>query len=77
MKKKIKEVTVPDFQRGDTLLFRGVLHKVVEVLEPGRWHIKNTEPPFNSFVTTREELTSIREDNDPDLKHRPDDRISL
>lgn len=42
--------------RGDTVTIKGQVCKVVEILEPNRWHVKNTQEPFNSFIITDADL---------------------
>lgn len=52
------ENTVPVvfYKRGDEFEFRGKQVKVVEVLEPGRLHCKNLQPPYDSFIILADEI---------------------
>lgn len=62
------------FKRGDEFEVNGKQVKVVEVLEPGRLHCKNLQPPYDSFIILDSEIETV---NSPDLMYRPDARISL
>ena len=44
------------FQRGDEYEVNGKQVKVVEVLEPGRLHVKNKQEPFDSFIVLESEI---------------------
>ena len=63
------------FQKGDEFEVNGKQVKVVEVLEPGRYHVKNKQEPFDSFIVLDAEIETVS--TAPDLLYRPDDRISL
>lgn len=72
---------------GDSLIVRGKVVRVVEVLPGERFHVKNQNAPFDSFIIGRAELEGEGDypgpDFDdievinPDLLYRPDDRITL
>lgn len=49
------------YQRGDTVVWEGSEHNVVEVIESNRWHIKNKESPFNSLIITASDLEESKE----------------
>lgn len=53
-----KENTVPvvSYKRGDEFEFRGKQVKVVEVIEDGRLHCKNLNPPHDSFIVLESEI---------------------
>lgn len=44
------------FKRGDEFEVNGKQVKVVEVLEPGRLHCKNLQPPYDSFIILTDEI---------------------
>lgn len=44
------------FKRGDEFEVNGKQVKVVEVLEPGRYHVKNEQEPFDSFIVLESEI---------------------
>ena len=49
-KHKTKEAQeVQKYQVGDTIQIKGLDYRVVEVRVDG-YHVKNTNPPFNSFI---------------------------
>ena len=49
-KRKVKEAQkVQQYKIGDTLQIKGMDYRVVEVIPDG-YHVKNTNPPFNSFI---------------------------
>ena len=62
-------------QRGDEFEVNGKQVKVVEVLEPGRYHVKNKQEPFDSFIVLDAEIETASTASD--LLYRPDDRTSL
>lgn len=53
---KAPERSVRSFNRGDTLEVQGKRCIVVEILEASRWHVKNLEIPFDSFIVTDEDF---------------------
>lgn len=57
MKQAIKKVAekreyVEEYKVGDEYILNTEVYKVVEVLGNGDYHLKNTAPPYNSFLTT-------------------------
>lgn len=54
------EAKQKDYVRGDYVEFNGMTTRVVEVLEKGRLHLKNVNPPNNSMIV----LTSEIEENE-------------
>ena len=49
-KRKSKETQeVQQYQVGDTIQIKGLDYRVVEVTSNG-YHVKNINPPFNSFI---------------------------
>ena len=42
--------------RGDIVTVKDQVCKVVEVIDTNRWHVKNTQEPFNSFIITDADL---------------------
>lgn len=44
------------YKVGDQVKAYGKYCKIVEVLEEGRFHVKNLQEPFDSFVTLVEEF---------------------
>ena len=44
------------FKKGDEFEVNGKQVKVVEVLEPGRYHVKNKQEPFDSFIVLDAEI---------------------
>jgi len=69
--KSDREVQAAPLKRGDSLFTQGKDTQVVEVLEPGRYHVKNKVFPFDSFIVLDSEI------NKPDLLVRPDNKYSL
>ena len=66
--------TITFFKRGDEFEVNGKQVKVVEVIAEGRYHVKNKEAPFDSFIVLDSEIETV---DSPDLMYRPEDRISL
>ena len=59
-KRKTKETQeVQQYQVGDTIQIKGLDYRVVEVMPDG-YHVKNINPPFNSFIYVQG-LESIQE----------------
>ena len=54
--KKVAETKESKYNRGDTVTVNGKNCKVVEVLAIDRWHVKNLESPFDSFIVTEDDL---------------------
>ncbi len=54
--KKVAEMKESKYKRGDTVTANGKNCKVVEVLAIDRWHLKNLESPFDSFIVTEDDL---------------------
>lgn len=54
--KKVAETKESKYKRGDTVTVNGKNCKVVEVLAVDRWHLKNLEIPFDSFIITEDDL---------------------
>lgn len=53
-KRKTKEAQeVQQYQVGDTIQINGLDYRVVEVMVDG-YHVKNINPPFNSFIYVQE-----------------------
>lgn len=49
-KRKVKETQeIQQYQVGDTIHIKGLDYRVVEVMVDG-YHVKNINPPFNSFI---------------------------
>ena len=67
------------YKLGDEVKAYGKNCKIVEVLEPNRFHVKNLQAPFDSFIVLENELeTEVQKsEHDPDLRYRKDDRFSL
>jgi len=45
-----------NLSRGDVITVKDQVCKVVEVVDTNRWHVKNTQEPFNSFIITDADL---------------------
>lgn len=43
-------------ERGDLVKYQGQNYRIVEVIEPDRFHVKNPVEPFNSFIVLESEL---------------------
>ena len=54
--KKVAEKKESKYKRGDTVTVNGKNCKVVEVIAIDRWHLKNLESPFDSFIVTEDDL---------------------
>lgn len=54
--KKVTETKESKYKRGDTVTVNGKNCKVVEVIAIDRWHVKNLESPFDSFIVTEDDL---------------------
>lgn len=54
--KKVAEKKESKYKRGDTVTVNGKNCKVVEVIATDRWHLKNLESPFDSFIVTEDDL---------------------
>ena len=50
-----KKEYVEEYKVGDEYILNTEVYKVVEVLGNGDYHLKNTVPPYNSFLTTDDE----------------------
>ena len=50
-----KKECVEEYKVGDEYILNTEVYKVVEVLGNGDYHLKNTAPPYNSFLTTDDE----------------------
>ena len=50
-----KKEYVEEYKVGDEYILNTEVYKVVEVLGNGDYHLKNTAPPYNSFLTTNDE----------------------
>lgn len=81
-----KILILPVFKRNDEFTYQGKQVKVVEVLEVGRYHLKNLAAPYDSFIVVSEDLvnnfapsllSNKKEDEEIDLLYRPDDKVSL
>ncbi len=49
-----KKEYVEEYKVGDEYTLNTEVYKVVEVFGNGHYHLKNTAPPYNSFLTTDE-----------------------
>ena len=49
-----KKEYLEEYKVGDEYILNTEVYKVVEVLGNGDYHLKNTAPPYNSFLTTDE-----------------------
>lgn len=67
------------YKLGDEVKAYGKNCKIVELLETNRFHVKNTQEPFDSFVILENEIgMEVQKDkNAPDLMVREDNRFSL
>jgi hypothetical protein len=72
----IKDTNI-GIQRGDSITVHGKNTTVVEIIAEGRYHVKNQEFPFDSFIITDEDLEVKEDKNAPDLLYRPDNKASL
>ena len=54
--KQFAEMKESKYKRGDTVTVNGKNCKVVEVIAIDRWHVKNLESPFDSFIVTEDDL---------------------
>lgn len=80
VKEAIKKVAEKkSYKVGDEVKAYGKDCKIVEVLEPNRFHVKNIQEPFDSFVILENEIgLEVQKDkNAPDLMVREDSRFSL
>ena len=80
VKEAIKKVAdKKSYKVGDRVKAYGKDCKIVEVLEEGRFHVKNLVSPFDSFVILENEigLEFQKSEHDPDLMVREDKRFSL
>ena len=80
VKEAIKKVAEKkSYKVGDQVKAYGKDCKIVEVLDEGRFHVKNLVSPFDSFVILENEigLEVQKSENDPDLMYREDNRFSL
>lgn len=50
------KVEPPKFERGDELEVNGKQVKVVEVIAYDRYHVKNKQAPFDSFIVLGSEI---------------------
>jgi hypothetical protein len=58
---KVVEKKESKYKRGDTVTANGKNCKVVEVIAIDRWHLKNLESPFDSFIVTEDDLAGSSE----------------
>ena len=67
------------YKVGDQVKAYGKDCKIVEVLDEGRFHLKNLQEPYDSFVILENEigLEVQKIEHDPDLMVREDKRFSL
>ena len=67
------------YKVGDQVKAYGKDCKIVEVLDEGRFHLKNLQEPYDSFVILENEigLEVQKIEHDPDLMVREDNRFSL
>ncbi len=80
VKEAIKKVAEKKtYKVGDSVKAYGKDCKIVEVLDEGRFHVKNLVSPFDSFVILENEigLEVQKSEHDPDLMYREDNRFSL
>ena len=56
VKQAIEKVAEKIYKLGDEVKAYGKNCKIVEVLDEGRYHCKNLESPFDSFVVLVEEF---------------------
>lgn len=80
VKEAIKKVAEKkSYKVGDQIKAYGKDCKIVEVLDEGRFHVKNLVSPFDSFVILENEigLEVQKSEHDPDLMYREDNRFSL
>lgn len=80
VKEIIKKVAEKkSYKVGDQVKACGKDCKIVEMLEEGRFHVKNLSSPFDSFVILENEigLEVQKIEHDPDLMYREDNRFSL
>ena len=47
---------VINLSKGDSVTVKDQVCTVVEVIDTNRWHVKNTQEPFNSFIITDADL---------------------
>lgn len=73
---KVAEKKESKYKRGDTVTVNGKNCKVVEVIAIDRWHVKNLESPFDSFIVTEDDLVVQKTESDPDLLYRTEKNIS-
>ena len=80
VKEAIKKVAEKkSYKVGDQVKAYGKDCKIVEVLDEGRFHLKNLQEPYDSFVILENEigLEVQKIEHDPDLMVREDNRFSL
>ena len=80
VKQAIKKVAEKKpYKVGDQVKAYGKDCKIVEVLDEGRFHLKNLQEPYDSFVILENEigLEVQKIEHDPDLMVREDNRFSL
>ena len=75
--KKVAENKESKYKRGDTVTANGKNCKVVEVIAIDRWHLKNLDTPFDSFIITEDDLVAQKTEDAPDLLYRTEKNISL
>lgn len=56
IKKVAEKKKESKYKRDDTVTVNGKNCKVVEVIAIDRWHVKNLESPFDSFIVTEDDL---------------------
>lgn len=47
---------VINLSKGDIVTVKDQVCTIVEVIDTNRWHVKNTQEPFNSFIITDADL---------------------
>lgn len=80
VKQAIKKIAEKkSYKVGDQIKACGKDCKIVEVLETNRFHVKNLQEPWDSFVILENEigLEVQKSEHDPDLMYREDNRFSL
>ena len=67
------------YKLGDEVKAYGKNCKIVEVLESNRFHVKNLDSPFDSFIVLENEIgVEVQKDEHaPDSMVRKDNRFSL
>lgn len=76
-KPKTVKTPTPILNRGDQVTIRGKNTVVVEVIDTDRFHVKNQDTPFDSFIITSDDLVVKNDPDAPDLLVRSDNNFSL